>query len=256
MTPTPPGNTGRTTDDTKAAAFFTGALTLAAGGAGLLVAGLVLGFDWMLRGEPADREHLASRRRADARDRYNDSFAWLENDRAEQAAYRRARRDWFNADPETRGNSPTSSETFGHVMARLWHRSVVGANRFRKGWAHGRESAELRRADGDPNWWKPNLNPHRIPNDPYPTGSMPDDPEPQPTPTPAPDPSAVIDAEIVPDVPQPGPRDVVVVGADTDPQAHSGDAARNQALDNLAAEVNGSRPTGPADPSPPLTVIR
>lgn len=143
------------TEHSRAAAVFTGILTLAAGGAGLLVAGMVLGFDYLLHGDPSERDQLRQARAQQRRDRYADALSWLEADRAERARSRKAKRDWFGEDPTTRGAAPASGETLGRIAGRAWHRMLVGAVRFGRGWKQGREEAQQRRDGGEANWWKP-----------------------------------------------------------------------------------------------------
>lgn len=251
--PRPP----QSNDDAKAAAFFTGALTLAAGGAGFLVAGLVLGFDYLLHGQPDERAQLAERRARDSRQRYDDALAWLEADRTDRARARRAKREWFNADPETRGDAPATGETFGRLAARMWNSLIVGGGRFRRGWKAGRDEAKRRREDGDPNWWKPRKNP-RWPADHVPdTDTQIPDPsakqdEPDPTTAPPVPPiDEVIDAEIVPDPDQPADRDVVPVGDEhARPQTDADLDEYARRLNDLDEEVSANRNHQPADPSP------
>jgi hypothetical protein len=180
-------------DNARATAFFTGFLALAAGGAGLVVAGLVLGFDYLLHGEPGERQALAASRARDRRDRHADALAWLEADRADRARARAAVRDWFAADRDTRGPRPSSEETVGRFLARLWNHAIVDMTRFRKGWKAGRDEARERRADGEKRWWMPEREP--VADAPATTPRQEKaNPESQPIRDPG-----VVDAEVVPD---------------------------------------------------------
>lgn len=248
----------RDPDDTKAAAFFTGALTLAAGGAGFLVAGLVLGFDYLLHGQPDERAQLAERRARDSRQRYEDALSWLEADRAERARARRAKRDWFNADPATRGDAPDSGETLGRVAARAWNSLIVGVGRFRNGWTAGRAEARQRRADGDPHWWKParRERPARDAGQ-QPEPAAPPAPEPAPVSQPQPTTDDIVDVEIVPDTEEPKPRDVIHVdNKQADPGNDPTIGSYAQRLDQINDEVAATRNGRPADPSPPRTALQ
>ncbi|PRY24028.1 hypothetical protein [Pseudosporangium ferrugineum] len=150
---TRPPNTS-SSDDSKAKAFFTACLTIGGGFAGLAVAGIVLGFDYLLHGEPHERDRLAQQR-ADRRiNRYADALAWLDDDRAARARHRQALRDWFVADPATRGDRPASGETAGRVTGRAWRNLLVGWRRFKNGWDQGRAGARQRRDNNEPGWWK------------------------------------------------------------------------------------------------------
>ena len=254
----------RSNDDTKAAAFFTGVLTLAAGGAGFLVAGLVLGFDYLLHGQPHERPGVDQQRARNWQARYDDALAWIEADRADRARARMAKRDWFNADPDTRGAAPSTGETFGRALARVWNNVLVGATRFGRGWKAGRAEARQRREAGEPRWWMP-TKPNRKPTeDPAPEATAPPETPtpppsgpaapvpPQPTPTDEP-----IDAEIVPDPATPATREVVPVGQNQ-PTTDGGPNVDQyaQRLEQLNGEVAATRNGRPADPSPPRTALQ
>jgi hypothetical protein len=235
-------------DNARATAFFTGFLALAAGGAGLVVAGLVLGFDYLLHGEPGERQALAASRARDRRDRHADALAWLEADRADRARARAAVRDWFAADRDTRGPRPSSEETVGRFLARLWNHAIVDMTRFRKGWKAGRDEARERRADGEKRWWMPEREP--VADAPATTPRQEKaNPESQPIRDPG-----VVDAEVVPD-PTPPKHSLVPVGADT-PPADDGPETYTGRLDALRAEVAANRSTRNEDPSPPLSALR
>lgn len=217
MTTNPP-QADSASDDNKARAFFTACLTIGGGFAGLAVAGLVLGIDYLLHGQPDERQRLAEQRARQRRDRYADALAWLEADRLDRQRARKAKREWFERDPATRGDAPASGETIGRVLGRLWNNLIVGGHRFGKGWQQGREEAQQRRSSDDPSWW-------RRPKQDQPQGTTertedqqppvdPPRPQPQePTEPPAQGrPDDVVDAEIVPDE-EPAPREVVPVGS-------------------------------------------
>lgn len=253
-------------EQTRAAALFTGILTLAAGGAGLLVAGLVLGFDYLLHGDPSEREQLRQARAQQRRDRYADALAWLEADRAERARARRAKRDWFADDPATRGTAPTSGEAFGRISGRAWNRLLVGAVRFGRGWKQGRESAQQRRDEGDANWWKPVRVESEVgepladpePSTPREPDPQPEQPEAQAPPTaPAPrkqqaksDQDDIVDAEIIPD-PQPVERPIVPVGQDGPRRPDETLDEYQRRIESLETEVQQNRNGHHPDPATP-----
>lgn len=253
------------TDDaeqTKAAAFFTGVLTLCLGTAGLAVAGLVLGFDYLLHGEPHEREAVAERRAQQRRDRYADAVAWLDAERADRARARRAVRDWFEADPATRGDRPSSGETVGRVLARLWNSMIVGAHRFRRGWADGLREARDRRDAGQDRWWLPQ---RRRPSPPPPApdaGTPPTQPPAPPhgnTPTDPPAPAQdddIIDAEIIPDPPDNPNHSTAPVGGDQPAGADPAMGGYRQALDELATDVGHNQGSRNDHPSPPRSALR
>ena len=240
-------------DDNKARAFFATALTVCAGFAGLAVAGLVLGLDYLLHGEPDEQDRLSRQRAQRHRDRYADALAWLENDRQERERFRQRRREWFVDDPETRGDAPASGETAGRVLGRAWNNLLVGLRRFKNGWKTGRDTARERRAAGDENWWRGRADRTSSPtptDDTHDGSDRPTDGSPDPDPAgpeaQAPDPAdEIIDAEIVPD-PEPATREVVPVGQDEPqrPDETVGEYQRRlEALENeIQQNRNGHRP--------------
>lgn len=264
-----------TPEDNKARAFFAACLFIGAGFAGLAVAGLVLGADYMLHGEPHERERLAEQRAQRNRDRHADALAWLENDRLERERHRKATRDWFTADPETRGEKPSSGESFGRAMGRAWNNLLVGAGRFKRGWQKGRVEAQARRDAGEAGWWRTKRfcpqcrqRPQRDQGllctdcrdglladlDTKYSGGPQDPPMPPRTPDPAPEPNVqqptdtgpdIVDAEIVPD-PAPSTREVVPVGEDDPRRPDESLDEYQRRLDDLEGEVrqnqNGHRP--------------
>ncbi len=124
----------------KAAAVgFVAFLGAALGPVGLLVAAVAVGVERAWGGD-AGRAHTAERTRQSVADHR----AWLARDRARQAAWRQARRDWYRggADPATRPELPTGAQRAGAGVRRLWARLVVGAADFvagcRDGWRAGR----------------------------------------------------------------------------------------------------------------------
>jgi len=238
-------------EDNKARALFATALTIGAGFAGLAVAGIVLGFDYLLHGEPHERDILAQQRDQRRRDRYADALAWLENDRLERERARQTKRDWFEADPATRGAAPSSNETFGRVLGRIWNTMLVGWRRFKKGWDTGREDARQRRADDQQQWWRrpdePEQATPRPAEQPDPRSTGPG-PEPQQV---SPDPDDIIDAEIIPD-PEPTTREVVPVGQDEPRRPDETVDEYQRRLDDLETEVQQNRSD---DPSPPRTAL-
>lgn len=273
-------------EQTKAAAFFTGILTLCAGGAGFLIAGLVLGFDYLLHGEPHERETLARQREQHRRDRYAEALAWLEADRADRARTRAAKRAWFEADRDTRGEPPSSGETVGRVFARMWNAALVGGHRFAAGWKAGRAEARTRRAAGDQRWWRPGVPSHlnewfcpgcnrpmsaprnermtgeqlwcdtcRPRQFPPPGPGTPDAPAGQ-RPEEAAPPDDIQDAVIVPDDQLPADRDVVKVGADIPAGADPAMGGYRQRLDELQTEVSRNGATRNDNPSPPASALR
>lgn len=234
----------------KAAVVFTGILTVLAGGAGLAVAGLILGFDYLLHGEPSEREQLERVRAERNRQRFDDALAWLEADRADRARARQARRDWFGQDPATRGEAPSSGETVGRAFARAWNALLVGTVRFGRGWKKGREEARSRRGRGESGWWRPepdHARPDR-PTEPAPA----EEPHPQPGPSDkGPD---IVDAEIVPEV-QPSSREVVPVGQDEPVGPEPDLDGYGRRVDDLRNEVEQDRNNHHEDPSPPRTAL-
>lgn len=273
-------------DDAKAAAFFTGVLTLCAGGAGFLIAGIVLGIDYLLHGQPDERDRLEQARAANRRTRYDDALAWLEADRLDRVRARKARRDWFEADRATRGDGPSSGETLGRVLGRAWNHLVVGIGRFLRGWRDGRDDARRRRDNGDPNWWRPNPQERDDRADPEISWKCPlcgttivaagdmaaqdllcqdcrdnrarphdeqpattDQPKPDKQPEDQPNPvEEVIDAEVIED---PAPAEPSNPAGEQPTRTTSYD----QQLEELAGEVQETRATNPADPSPPLEAL-
>lgn len=243
----------------KAAVLFATLLTVAAGGAGLVVAGLVLGIDYLWHGEPHEREHLARQRKEGRKAHYADALAWLEADRADRARARAARRAWFDEDRATRGAAPSSDETVGRVLGRIWNELIVGGTRFARGWNQGREEARRRRDAGEPNWWKPPLpdRPDEPTTEPRPEPVGAGDPQQPPTgtqPTPPAGAEAdIVEAEIVPDEAPAPSRDVVPVGEDEPPGPDVDEYGRR--VDDLRDEVETHRNNHHADPSPPRTAL-
>ncbi len=239
------------TEQTRAAALFTGILTLAAGGAGLLVAGMVLGFDYLLHGDPSEREQLRQARARQRRDRYAEAMAWLDADRTDRARARKAKRDWFNADPETRGSAPTTGETVGRLAGRAWNRMLISAVRFGRGWKQGRENAQQRRDAGEANWWKPVRVESEV-GEPLTEAEPSTPPQSQPAPpaqpvTPEPptqqakaDENDIVDAEIIPD-PQPSEHSIVHVGQDEPQRPDETLDEYQRRLESLETEVQQNR---------------
>lgn len=132
-------------DDTAAAVGFGAVLVLAAGGAGLLIAALAVGFEraWSRRGGGR------TLRDAQRRDRYGDHLAWLAQDRAARDRYRRARQDWWQSgahgDPP---KGPGVGQRIGSWFRRRWARAYVGACDFRDGFAEGWCAADEARRSG------------------------------------------------------------------------------------------------------------
>jgi len=245
-----------TSDDNKARAFFTACLTIGGGFAGLAVAGLVLGIDYLLHGEPGERQRLAEQRAQQRRDRYADALAWLEADRVDRMRARKAKRDWFEQDRSTRGDAPESGETVARVLGRLWNNLIVGGHRFGQGWKHGRDAAQQRRDSGTPNWWKRPEQQDQPPTDPpQPEGQQPPvEPHWPPQPNPQ-KPSApggqddVVDVEIVPDD-EPAPRKVLPVGGgepqiQPDPAMDDYQRRLNHLNDQVAAANGHNAPPAP-----------
>lgn len=235
-------------DDNKARAFFITALTIGAGFAGLAVAGIVLGFDYLLHGEPHEQDRLAQQRAQRRRDRYTDALAWLENDRLERERARQAKREWFEADPATRGTVPSSNETFGRVGGRIWNNMFVGWRRFKNGWKVGRDEARERRETGARDWWRRPDEPEQADPRPAERPGPQQRPSPEPEPRPqqvSPDPDDIIDAEIIPD-PEPTTREVVPVGQDDPRRPDETVDEYRRRLADLENEVqqnhNGRRP--------------
>lgn len=237
-------------EQTNAAVVFTGLMTLAAGGAGLVLAGLIVGFDHLLHGEPGEREKLAKKRAERRRDRYADALAWLEADRIDRTRTRAAVREWFEADRDTRGDRPTGGETAGRFAARLWNGMLVGAFRFRNGWKSGRDEARTRRAAGDERWWWPTEGSRPVDEPVEPNGEKGTGPAPAAEAEPD-----VIDAEIVAD-PAPQVRPLVPVGVDEPAPADGRTNGHEVKLQALRAEVDHTRSSRNDDPSPPLTALR
>jgi hypothetical protein len=241
-----------TSDDNKARAFFAACLAIGGGFAGLVVAGLVLGADYMLHGEPHERERLAQQRQQRNRDRFGDALAWLENDRLERERHRQATRDWFAADPNTRGDKPSGEESFGRVMGRAWNNLLAGTDRFKRGWQKGRADAQQRRDNGNSRWW---LRPGGTERPDEPEPSIPQEPQvPLTTPDPTAEPATqqptnagpdIVDAEIIPG-PEPSTHVMVPVGEDEPRRDDESLAEYQRRLDDLEGEVqqnqNGHRP--------------
>lgn len=238
----------------KAAAWFTAIMTLVGGAAGLAVAGLIVGFDYAVRGEPEQRERAAAERAARRRSRYDEALTWLETDRADRAARRRAYTEWMSRDPATRGDAPAraTSESLGHMAAWAVNSAIVGAGRFARGYRAGYVAAEQRRRNGQQRWWIPQNNAPKSKSEPAPspqTDSSPRNPS-------APNTDAddnIVDAEIIDD-PQPAIRPVAVVGDDPPRDGDLGVATyddRLAALEREVAELRNRR----VDPSPPTAAI-
>jgi hypothetical protein len=248
----------------QAAVIFTAILTVVAGGAGLAMAGLILGVDYLLHGDPDERGHRAAQRAQARRDRYADALAWLAADRADRARHRQQVRDWFEADPNGRGDRPTSGETVGRAAARAWYGLVVGTVRFRRGWRDGRDEARQRRHDGEKGWWRPG----RDGGGPAPTDNQPppvpagDEPAPVPPSQPSSSPATgqttkpddnIIDAEIVADDPRPAPGQDLIPAADDETIPTSNIDGYDRRITALQDEVDSHRRTsGHDDPSPSL----
>lgn len=234
-------------DTAVAAGWFAGIMTLAAGGAGLLVAGLVLGLDYLLHGEPSERGALSEQRARNRQRRYRDALDWLEADRTDRERARKAKRDWFEGDPTTRGDAPSSGETIGRALCRAWNWLLVGVVRFWRGWKKGRTDARKRRDAGQENWWR------RPDDDPRPELTPPREPEPSAGPAPQPNdekpPDDVVEAEIVPDGADVPDRQIVPVGADG-PVRDPGVNGYATQLDELQHEVEETRTRADDDPSP------
>lgn len=243
----------------KAAGVFTGIMVLLGGWAGLALAGVVLGLDYVAHGEPGERDHVTAQRSRNRRQRYDDALAWLEADRLDRERARKARRDWFESDPSTRGDAPSGGETAGRVLARLWNNMIVGGTRFRRGWEKGREEARRRREDGQDGWWKPERPDRPQRSDPV-TPAAPSDGEPPVASGPAAgeanETDEIVDAEIVPDPEPPSPRNVVAVGEDEKTATGPVNEDYQARLDNLHGEVQQNQQTRNDNPSPPLSALR
>jgi hypothetical protein len=244
-------------DDGKAVAWFTAIMTVVAGGAGLAVAGLIVGLDYAINGGPEERKRVAADRATRRRERYDEALAWLEADRADRSARRHAYAAWMKKDPTVRGDTPSrsTSESLGHVFAWMTNSAIVAGGRFMRGWRSGRTAAQERRQAGEPIWWLPRDNrtaPKQATN-----------PRPDPDPTPPPasateNPTAapngdIIDGEVIDD-PQPGSRQVVRVGEDTPTSGGLGVEHYDDRLAELAREMVND-PRRPVDPSPPATAL-
>lgn len=188
--------------DDKAKSIFAGLMTVGAGGAGLVVAGLVLAIDYLLHGEPDQREQLAKAREKRNRAYYDDALAWIEADRKMREAHRKRLREWYGEDTETRGDRPTADEDGpGRVARWFWSWLIVGAGRAKRGWKKGREKARQQREAGQEKWWKV--------KDPAQPGTGPtEQPQAEAAPAgqadeqidlPLVDPDEVVDAEIIED---------------------------------------------------------
>jgi hypothetical protein len=237
------------TEHRNAAVVFTALATAAAGCAGLVVAGLVLGLDYLVRGDPAEREQRAADREQWRARRYDDAVAWLDADRADRAAYRRAVRDWFESDRATRGDRPSGGETAGRVLARCWNRTLIGASRFRRGWRDGRSQARDRRDAEEPHWWWP-PRPQRdddVPQTPPATGAT-TAPKSRRRPVGAPAAAAAEPAKST-------GRDLVPVGTDEPTGPNPDDDARTQQINDLQAEVTQAAASHTPNPSPPRTAL-
>ncbi|WP_033338951.1 hypothetical protein [Catenuloplanes japonicus] len=237
-------------ENAKSAVAFTAIMTAVAGGAGLVVAGLILGFDYLIHGDPDEREQLEKTREQRRADRYADALSWLDADRADRDRHRRATRDWFSADPATRGEKPDSGETVGRVAARLWNGAIVGWRRFKTGWDDGRADARDRRDAGEPGWWRPGTTKPRTSGhddgkeqaggEPVTaTGEQTDWDGLTPGPAPASTDDGILDAEVIPDPPAVD-RDLVPVGQDATPGPDPRTASYDARLADLEAEVSSS----------------
>lgn len=258
MTRVPP-QSSQDGEHSKAATVFTGIMMLLGGWGGLALAGVVLGFDYLVHGQPDERDQVAAARAEHRRNRYTDALAWLEADRLDRERARKGRREWFAADPASRGNAPGSGESFGRVMARVWNNLQVGWTRFKRGWQQGRDEAQRRREGGGQQWWRRGEAEQGKPE----TTSTGDDgtgPQPGhadadttkpggPAPDPAPADDEAIDAEIVPAVPEPDSREVVPVGED-EPAEGPGVQQYESRLDDLRDEIDRTRGDRIDDPSP------
>ena len=234
-------------EHTKSALTFTTIMTLFAGGAGLVVAGLILGFDYLLHGHPDEREEIAEERAERRRDRYADALSWLDADRTDRDRYRQATREWFEKDPATRGDKPDSGESAGRVAARMWNWCIVGWRRFKDGWDAGREEARERRENGDDGWWWGNGKRDKDRDDTGEddqtggddrgdSGEQTDWGKPDPEPRPGRDDNEPIDAEIIPD-PHAADRELVPVGQDETPAPDPRTASYDARLADLEAEI-------------------
>jgi hypothetical protein len=130
-----------------AAAWFTVALGLMFGGAGVVLAAVAVGFERALFGTGQRTGGLWDNHLADQRE-------WLATDRERRRAWREERRRWWanGADPDARPTQPSGTGTrFGSWLRRSWARlcvagdaAVRGGGRFlagvRAGWRAANEA--------------------------------------------------------------------------------------------------------------------
>lgn len=134
-----------------AAGWFTIAMGLLFGGAGVVLAALAVAIDYTLK---RDRQRV---RGEWWRQSVADSQAWLARDREARAAWREARRQWWRdgADPAKRPAKPPLGARIGAWMRRTHARATVGADtsggalsRFWRGFLAGWSAADKVRRSG------------------------------------------------------------------------------------------------------------
>ncbi|MET0416629.1 MAG: hypothetical protein ABW022_11480 [Actinoplanes sp.] len=131
-----------------AAVWFAGLMTLAMGGAGLLVAALAVGLQRAATGELAEGQRSRERRAS----WLGQQKAWLAADRDRRMAHAEQRRQWLAAggDPTLEPTRPSRGQRFGAGLRRLVARTAVGASDFAKGAGEGwRAANQTRKAGGD-----------------------------------------------------------------------------------------------------------
>ena len=136
------------TDDNEAVAagWFAGLLTLALGGAGLIIAALAVGTQrvWANAAGEADRNR-------ERRNSWLDNQrAWLDSDHQRRLDRARAKRDWITAgsDPDTAPAKLSRGHRWGERIRRGFAHTAVGAHDFATGFKDGWTNANHIRKDG------------------------------------------------------------------------------------------------------------
>lgn len=187
-----------------AALGFMAFLALCLGGAGVLVAALAVGVEraWSGRQGGSDGDGWGQS--------VADHRAWLDHDRAQRAAWRQARRQWWRdgADPAKRPAQPSWAVRAGSAARRWWARLIVSADRtyraggrfgagFRAGWVAAQQARRAGAPAGQVARTRPGDEQPQGVVPPESTGDQPEvtppvkwDPEPEPEAAPTPPPWA------------------------------------------------------------------
>lgn len=141
-----------------AAAFFAGFLTLALGGAGVLIAALAVGIERAWNGGEVERDRARER----SRGWLDNQRAWLDADHKRRTVEAESRRRWSDSgrDPSTKPQNHRTWDRFATSIRRLFANLVLGIADFIRGFRDGWRAARRARADGADFWETCNTRPH------------------------------------------------------------------------------------------------